>query len=221
MIDEIKCEEKLESDSKKRIEQGDIFKDIKYIEQIKRVGGDNIEIHEINFPHVVVLTQDCDLSQNHKYFCEGSTPTDQDKKLLSIIVIPIYNLELFLLGEHLNDQSIRYKMQKIERYTEEGQKKVSKNKKINEYDYTHDFRSLVHNSNPRYHFLRFESPPRLPDSVIDFKHFFTVNVEALNECIPDKFVCKIGALYRELLSQRFAFYLSRIGLPDKRSKKIK
>ena len=50
-------------------------------------------------------------------------------------------------------------------------------------------------------------------SVIDFKHYFSVNVKYLQKVKRKQFVCMVGDLYREDISQRFASFLSRIGLP--------
>ena len=43
-----------------------------------------------------------------------------------------------------------------------------------------------------------------------------MNVECLRKLKSKKFVCKVSELYREDLSLRFANYLSRIGLPEKK-----
>jgi len=51
-------------------------------------------------------------------------------------------------------------------------------------------------------------------SVIDFKHYFSVNVCYLMGIKKEKFICKIYELYREDISHRFASFLSRIGLPE-------
>ncbi len=45
---------------KSRIFQGDIYKDVEFIEYAIEKDG-VIEISKITFPFVVVLTQDCDL----------------------------------------------------------------------------------------------------------------------------------------------------------------
>jgi hypothetical protein len=41
-----------------------------------------------------------------------------------------------------------------------------------------------------------------------------VNVTYLDNVRPAQFVCSLSELYREDLSQRFAGYLARIGLPE-------
>ena len=49
--------------------------------------------------------------------------------------------------------------------------------------------------------------------VIDFKHFYTVSTEYLYRNINNR-VCSLSELYREKISQRFAYFISRIGLPE-------
>ena len=66
----------------------------------------------------------------------------------------------------------------------------------------------------RYHFLEFPPSVQMQPSVVDFKHYFTVNVKNLREQKRRGFVCTLGPLYRENLCVRFANYLARIGLPS-------
>jgi hypothetical protein len=70
------------------------------------------------------------------------------------------------------------------------------------------------NNNPRYHYLEFDTNVvQISPSIIDFKHYFSVNVEYLIAQKQRDFVCQIAPLYRESISQRFTSFLSRIGLP--------
>jgi hypothetical protein len=74
---------------------------------------------------------------------------------------------------------------------------------------------IRNNEISRYHYLEFnrdEVP--IPPSLIDFKHYFSVNVEYLKQRMVDHWVCKIAELHREDLCQRFAAFLARIGLPN-------
>ena len=193
---------KYELDEKKnnRIEQGDIYKNIEYIENVEIDKQTNeVEISKIVFPYVIVLSQDCDLQQSSIYFSSDNIPEDQDKQLLSIIVAPLYNEELFLSGEHLADDTISFKMQSI---TKEKKGKL-----------TTPYRNLINNETPRYHHISFAEGTKLTNMVIDFKHFFTINISYLYKCRHNLFVCKLKPLYRELITQRYANFLSRIGLP--------
>ena len=184
-----------------RIQQGDILRDIDFIQRIEIIGNE-VSIHKISFPLVIVLTQDCDLQEDSKYYVKvrEAKPSNDDKKLLSVIVAPLYNEEMFLQGQHLNDETLKYTMQIINKKTKGN--------------LTTQYKFLIRNEIPRFHHLKFKETDPIVDQVIDFKHYFTVNVEDLTNTKDDKFVCKVSQLYREHISQRFAYFLSRIGLPD-------
>jgi hypothetical protein len=174
-----------------RITQGDIFKNVEFLEHITELDG-NIEVSKIIFPYVVVLTQDCDLAQDFTFRWTEDTKSNHDKWLFSVLVAPLYNLEQLLSGEHLNELNMA--MSPISRKKTPG-------------------KNLIQNETPRYHYLEFPEKVPLVPSVIDFKHYFSVNVVQLKQQKSEKFVCQIGELYREHLSHRFSNYLSRIGLP--------
>ncbi|HVA48203.1 MAG TPA: hypothetical protein VNH11_17695 [Pirellulales bacterium] len=176
-----------------RICQGDILSDVHYIEDVT-TDGEWIDVKRILFPYVIVLTQDCDLQQDHgTRWPAGKAPTTQDKKLISALLAPLYNAEHVFAGEHLSE--LKMTMQTINKGKHPG-------------------KTLVQNSTPRYHFLEFDAGVEIVNSVIDFKHYFSVNIERLTRHKEKHFVCKVDALYREDISQRFAAFLSRIGLPN-------
>jgi hypothetical protein len=147
-----------------------------------------IEVSKVVFPLVIVLTQDCDLEQDYKNREKGA----QSTKLLSVLVAPLYNAEHVFNGEHLVDIGI--KTEPINRKRSPGT-------------------MLMKNERPRYHYIDF--PPGIPlvPSVADFKHYFSVHVAYLEEVRRKNFVCRLSDLFREDISQRFAAYLGRIGLP--------
>jgi hypothetical protein len=70
------------------------------------------------------------------------------------------------------------------------------------------------NQNARYHHLAEETAHQLPDLVLDFKQYFTAPREFFCKRYKAAYVTTLGPLLRELLSQRFVNYLSRIGLPE-------
>lgn len=174
-----------------RVCQGDIFRDIEYIEYVQEVKG-TVEISRIVFPLVIVLTQDCDLELDFCFRSADSSKSTQDKYLLSVLVAPLYNLEHVRKGEHLTE--IGMHMATIPGKTER--------------------QYLETNQRPRYHYLNFSPDIPIAPSVIDFKHYFSVNIIYLSKIKKDKFVCSVSLLYREDISQRFASFLARIGLPD-------
>ena len=75
--------------------------------------------------------------------------------------------------------------------------------------------NLINNNEiPRYHHLDRYDDYNIPDLIIDFKHYYTVQRMRLYEEVSQTYLATVNELFRESLSQRFAQYLSRIGLPD-------
>lgn len=140
----------------------------------------------------MVLTQDCDLEQDHRYRWAREPSKSQDKWLLSVLMAPLYNIEHVYAGEHLDQLGM--KMQQINRSKTPGD-------------------NIRKNENPRYHFLNFPATSGLVPAVIDFKHYFSVNAVACKKERREKFVCRLSTLHREDVTQRFSSFLSRIGLP--------
>lgn len=174
-----------------RVCQGDVYSNVEFIEQVKESEG-IIEINKIQFPIVLVITQDCDMAQDLKYRLDETDTKDDDKLILSAIVVPLYNAEHVFSGTHYSE---------LNRKMRDAWKSQARN-------------DLKNNQTPRYHYLVFPKDYRIPPSIIDFKHYFCVDVEYLMQLRKGgNFICKIAELYREHISQRFAYYLSRIGLP--------
>ncbi|MBQ2655159.1 MAG: hypothetical protein IJF95_00835 [Erysipelotrichaceae bacterium] len=182
-------------DSSGEINQCDIYRDIEFIEYAKE-DGDSIEVSKIVFPLAIVLTQACDLQQdyNARKKNEVENKGNQDKFLISVIVAPIYNFEEFRMGTHLDQLGLMM--------DPKGRRDKS------------TCSNIMKNENKRYHYLNFAEDVEIVESVVDFKHYFTVTVNYLNAIRKEKYVCSIDSLYRELLLQRFSNFLSRIGLPE-------
>jgi hypothetical protein len=171
---------------RERLCQGDIFRDIEYIFDIKET-GDSIEFDTRKLPYIIVLTQDCDLESDHRN--HTLTPDNQDKFLQSILVSPAYLAEQLKEGTHLNDLGL--KMQKLGSSL---------------------WKPVKSNQNARYHFLPANTDFQIPDLVVDFKHYYTIPKERL---VTDaNYIGTLNELFRENLSHRFSHYLSRIGLPE-------
>lgn len=186
----------VKEENEPRVRQGDLITNVEHIESVFEENG-VISVSRIIFPLIIVLTQDCDLTWDYDARIKKSS--NQDKFLLSVIVAPLYNYEHFLDGEHLSDLN-------------QQMAKISRNK-----DKT-DNKNLRQNETPRYHYLDFDASVPIVNSVIDFKHYFTVNVEQLRMHKQTNFVCSVSEIFREHISQRFANYLARIGLPDTKPK---
>jgi len=197
--------------NRERICQGDILTDLKYPEKYLPHHPEDYSSKErdeeekgLYIPYLVVLTQDCDLegdyrNRNDILKIDCDTQEDcrkdditQDKFIQSVLICPAYPAGILKKGEHLGD--LDFVMQNF--------KKSSTM-----------WNSVRNNTNPRYHFLRKNVEMGIPDMVIDFKHYFTVPREILYDKLENHYLATNNRLYREFLSQRFAFYLSRIGLP--------
>lgn len=163
-------------ESKSVINQCDIFRDIEYIEYVKE-DENTIEVSKIIFPHVIILTQACDLQQdyNARKKWEETQQGNQDKFLISVIVAPIYNFEDFRQGKHLEQLGLMM------------EPKGRRNKSLCD--------NIIKNENKRYHYLKFDDDVEIVESVIDFKHYFTVNVNYLNGIYKEKYVCSVDCLY--------------------------
>lgn len=177
------------------INQCDIFRNVEFIEYVAE-NGNVIEVSKICFPYAVVLTQACDLQQdiNSRKRIEETHSGNHDKFLVSVIVAPIYNFEDFRQGKHLEQLGLSM--------ADQGRRTRSR------------CENIIKNENKRYHYLNFDKDVELVESVIDFKHYFTVTINYLQNQYQEKYVCSIDSLYKELISQRFSNFLSRIGLPD-------
>lgn len=176
-----------------RISQGDIYRDVEHIEYVSEKSG-VVEISKVIFPLVIVLTQDCDLEQEHRVrWSKNKKPSSHDKWLISVLIAPLYNAEHVYQGEHLSD--LEMVMQKINKGKTQG-------------------KNLRNNETPRYHYLEFPENVPIVASVIDFKHYFSVNVKYLRAIKTNNFVCSVSELFREDISHRFSSYLARIGLPE-------
>ncbi|MEA3282021.1 MAG: hypothetical protein U9Q68_05595 [Euryarchaeota archaeon] len=140
------------------------------------------------------MTQDCDLEQDYKNRSE-EVREKHDKYMQSILVCPAYPAEKFRVGEHL--ERINYVMENW------GGKQF---KKIKDQKYE------------RFHFLGADSKMQVPELVIDFKHYYTIPRNAIYIILDEHYLVTIRELFRESLSQRFSYFLSRIGLPDLKEK---
>lgn len=179
-----------------RVRQGDVFPNVPYYESYREIDGE-FELTMFEFPYVVVLTQDCDLEQNkdERDRCQNvQDNSKQDKHLISVIVAPLYNAEHIFSGTHLSEIGIS------------SQQFSSKPKGL-----------VQTNQNARYHYIEFENSVLVPNSVVDFKHYFSVSLKWLEGGLNRR-LCGLEPLYREHLSQRYSNYLSRIGLPDHENK---
>lgn len=169
----------------KRIHQGDILEDLFY--RYPSFVKDEIIVGTINLPYGIVLTQDCDLERD--YTCRKENNED-DRVIQSILICPAFLAEIFREGNHLKELGI-----------------------ITEKKNSDSWRYITKNQNKRFHFLSEDSNFGMPNLIIDFKHYYTFSRQDIYDLFPNQYKVSLDILYREELSQRFSYYISRIGLP--------
>ncbi len=182
---------KIDYQSDEQIHQGDIIKDVEYIQKVEHKGGDEYEITFIEFPLVVVLTQECNLELDFKTRKGLIAEYPEDKELFSVLVAPVYPADQVFEGEHLRD--LHRQMQIMSSGKQRSR--------------------VVDNETSRYHFLKFPPEEKIDDLIVDFKHYFSTDLKKLELLKKDNFAFHIMELYREDISLRFTNYLARIGLP--------
>lgn len=179
-----------------QIHQGDIFRNIKCIEQADEIDGE-IKITTITYPYVIILSQECDLHEDYEIRNQEQNSGElvyADKLLINALAVPLYNLSHFIEGKHL--VKLGYSM---------SNNFVNTNKT--------PYKTLIKNEVPRYYYFNLPAHAEMVDCVADFKHFFTVNLSYLYSFKEENTQISIDIPFRERISQSFSNYLSRIGLP--------
>lgn len=166
-----------------RVHQWDIFKDV----NISYIVNKNEKI-DANYPYIVVMTQDCDLLQDYNNRKDASSQ-NKDKYLINLLICPAFPSDSLVLWTHLEWFPRR-------KLTETEVKELPRNDKFK-----------------RYHFLNWDKAQWIPDLIIDFKLFLTLDRDEAYSLLKNNFVSSIEELFRDSLMQRFANFLSRIPLP--------
>lgn len=177
-----------------RICQGDIYRDLEYDYRVYEDEKGDRKIDKITLPYMIVLSQDCDLESDYRNRSQKAEEQEsQDKFLHSILVCPAYLAAELHYGTHLSGPGFNLKME----------------------DYNSKRWAVIEdNKNERYHCLTADLNLQIPHLAIDLKHYFAIPRSKLYDSRKKHYVASINELYREALSQRFAYYVSRIGLPD-------
>jgi hypothetical protein len=169
-----------------RITQGHIFQNIEIIENIT-VDKSIVKVDRVQFPFVVCLNQECDLEND---FNQRTDSIPKDNSLLHLAIAPAFIFDQYLTGNH---------------WGAIFQQKPGQRRKDT------IVKNIMDNEIPRFHYLKFPDAD-MPELIIDFKHFFTINRDYIYQQM-DKRLCSIEDLFKEKISQRFSYYISRIGLP--------
>ncbi len=170
-----------------RICQGDILRDFSFNVAVEDKTT-KIGVTTISFPYIVILSQDCDLEQSYK----NDASTEHNQYLPNVLFIPAFPSEDLKEGKHL--QNVYNIVQR------------KKDKDL--------WKPIRQNLNERYHSLTPYPDYQIPDLIIDFKLYQTIPTASLIDVYESHYLATINELFRENLSHRFSFFLSRIALPD-------
>jgi len=179
--------------------QGAIYRDVTFIlgldidSEDQGVNG----IESFVYPYAVVLSQECDLTQDSKARessqVAGGESSAIDKIVPSVLLCPAYQAEKLREGTHIEEAF--------------GVRVPRKTNPI--------YSQIERNNSARFHYLSGYRPLQVPECVLDFKHFFTLPTETLVRCYGNTshLIARLSGAYCEEVSQRFASFLSRIGVP--------
>lgn len=172
-----------------RVLQGDILEQVSFtiggINSQEKLAGEYYKLK-----YAVVMSQDCDLQWHSEAVASGDL--ESRALLKTVLVCPAYAFDQFLQGSYI--EGANYKQLSI------GGKNGVDLKRNDKYK--------------RYHFLDFNEEAGVNDLIIDFKEFYTVPYSVIEDTRKTSYVATINEMFRENLSQRFANYISRIGLPE-------
>lgn len=175
--------------------QGDIFQNVKY-SYIDSEDDEGVNIVEYEFPMAIIVSQACDVTAIEKLMANKSgKPT---KFMPSILMCPIYDHDSAKTGQHIKDvfDHMSLKFENENTYQSE------------------DYKVAKRDWHYRIHALTIEvgNEKILENSVIDFKHYFTVPINYLRSC-KNKRILHLDDLYAEQITLKFATYLSRVAIP--------
>lgn len=176
--------------------QGDIFQNVRF-NYLESEDNDSVEVIEYVFPYAIVLSQSCDVISMSEM--EVSKTGKATKFMPSILMCPIYDTTLAKQGEHICDalELMNIAIVKDNLFN-------SHEKKVADKDWHYRFHSLE---------IEYEGNIALDNSMIDFKHYFTVPISYLLHNRSDR-VFRLDDIYAEQITLKFATFLSRVAMPD-------
>ncbi len=191
--------------------QGDLYRDVEYIEGItEEDNGTIISISKLIFPLALVLGQDCDLLSDGAMRTLDlppgrRRPSNSGAVLLTVLMVPLYNAESFFAGDHCSQITESLFLGEATSPSLAPIMSAQIGVKSRE--------PIMKGENARFQYMHFGTSSPFVDCVIDFKHYFSVTAEYL---VSQRTQClgRVRSVFRESVSQRFSYYLARIGLPD-------
>ena len=157
----------------------------------KPIEGDRVYVERKNHPYVIVVTQDCDLEQDHQARLED---TRHHRWLPNILFCEVHKAEPFLNNkENYPD------------FNSKSRRQIQQNR-----DLRFQFLEAVPERND-------SKNEGLPELVVEFKRYFTLPTEEIyyrikiGEAIRR---CYLRSPYLEHFSTRYNFYQNRVALPE-------
>lgn len=155
------------------------------------------ELETVEHPYAIIASQDCDLDWDFK----ARFPTDEREQQIEKTIPNILFCELFT-AEEIRSSKGRYTFNAIN---------------------TKMWERIKVNKDERYHFFqKIEAKDDrlregLPELTIDFKRYFTIPTPEVYQMLKDKLTFRriyLASPYLEHFSSRFAYFQSRIALPE-------
>ena len=177
------------------VQQGDIFKDVTYIFDFKR-NDDEIEIIELTFPYVLIVSQSCDMLHASRLL--SSEIRSESKMMFSVLAVPLFERETIISGKHLQEL-IEKKVMDFD---------------INESFISDEDKKVIKNGfHYRFHEIDFPEESRIPNSIIDLKSFFTINLTSINQMKKQR-VGRLNDWASQQIVNKLSAFMARVGLPD-------
>jgi hypothetical protein len=173
--------------------QGEILSNVLRIRlDLQTMGTATEGILLVTHVYAIVLTQDCDLEQDFRVRYSGGAldRSDLSRQIPNVLLGNVTTAEELKTSNKLQGDL---------------------------------WRRVPQNKDERYHFLQAVEPgcdaqsQGLPEMAIDFKRYFTVPTDELYQRVERQETqrrCGLKSPYLEHLSGRFAFFLSRVALPE-------
>ncbi len=191
------------NDKQDRVCQGEIYRNLIFLEFL----SEKKQLDVLSTPYALVLTQECDLKWD--YEGHGGDKKKHNQYLNSILCCPAYPETELREGTHLYE--VKGEDHKMREFVAPGKKENTSWKQVKQ------------NSDPRYHYLQrfLVDDIVIPELVLDFKHYYSVPRDLFYLRKDEaEYLARLNVPFRELVSQRFAYFLSRVGLPELDTKNI-
>lgn len=175
--------------------QGDIFQNVRY-SYIDSEDDEGVNIVEFEFPMAIIISQACDVIAMEEVVNNKSGKPA--KFMPSILTCPIYDKSASKSGDHIKDAFSQLSLKIVEEpiYFKDDLKTADK-------DWHYRFHSLT---------IETGAEKVLENTLIDFKHYFTVPISYLISHKKDRLL-HLDDLFAEQITLKFSTYLARVAIP--------